>query len=74
MEEDGWCCCGGQAGLHRQNPLIQLLHQKERRLQRVAHFLAVACVLLISLALALLITFVLGVRGHHAPVSQVTFI
>lgn len=75
MEEDDCCCCCGAAtGLHRHSAVPQLLRHKETQLQRVAHFLAVACVLLISAALALLVTFVLGARGHHAPDNQVPFI
>ncbi|XP_040010993.1 tumor necrosis factor ligand superfamily member 15-like [Xiphias gladius] len=72
MEEDDscCCCCEREAGLHRQNTLIQLLRQKESRLQRMARFLAVALLLLVLAALALLVTVVLKGRGHQSPDSQ----
>lgn len=74
MEVDGCCCCRGANGFHRHSAVLQLLRHKETRLQRAAHFLAVACVLLTLVALALLVTLVLGARGHHTPDNQVLFI
>lgn len=71
MEEDG-CCCGGEAGLHDHNTLIQLLRQREARLQRVARLLAAAFLLLLSVALALLVTAVLLAGGHQSPGGKVT--
>ncbi|XP_070761208.1 lymphotoxin-alpha-like [Enoplosus armatus] len=70
MEEDGCCCCGVEAGLHRRNTLLQLLRQKETRLRRMGQFLAAALLLLILAALALLLAVVLGGRGHQSPDSQ----
>ncbi|XP_045891912.1 lymphotoxin-alpha-like [Micropterus dolomieu] len=71
MEEDGCCCCCGvEAGLHQQNALIQLLRQKETRLQRMARFLVAALLLLFSVALALLLTVLLGGRSHQSPDGQ----
>lgn len=69
MEED-CCCCGGVAGLHRQNT-IQVLRQKQIRLQRMARFLAAGLLVLISLSVAVLITVVRGGRSHQSPDRQV---
>ncbi|XP_076586005.1 lymphotoxin-alpha-like [Chaetodon auriga] len=71
MEEDG-CCCRGATELHQQNTLIQIIRQKETRLRRTGRFLAVAFILLISVALALLIMVVQGRLGHQSPDSQPT--
>ncbi|XP_075954971.1 lymphotoxin-alpha-like [Anarhichas minor] len=73
MEEEGsysCCCSGGEAGLHRQDMLIELLRQKETRHQRMAQLLAVTLLLLLSGALALLVPLVFGARGQQAPDSQ----
>ncbi|XP_031732643.1 lymphotoxin-alpha-like [Anarrhichthys ocellatus] len=73
MEEEGCYSCGcsgGEAGLHRQDMLIELLRQKETRHQRMAHLLAVTLLLLLSGALALLVPLVFGARGQQAPDSQ----
>ncbi|KAM6944126.1 lymphotoxin-alpha-like [Lycodopsis pacificus] len=72
MEEEGCyscCCSGGETGLRRQDMLIELLRQKETRHQRMAQLLAVT-LLLLSGALALLVTLVFGARGRQAPDSQ----
>ncbi|XP_040899166.1 lymphotoxin-alpha-like isoform X2 [Toxotes jaculatrix] len=69
MEEHGRSfCCEEEAGL--QNTLIQHLRQKERRLQRMAHILAGALLLLVTAALALLVTVVLEGRGPPSADSQ----
>lgn len=66
MEENGW-----EAGLHRQDTHpIQLLQQKEKRLQRIAHVLAVVSVILLSLVVTLLVTAVHGGRGHQSADNQ----
>ncbi|XP_034727989.1 tumor necrosis factor ligand superfamily member 6-like [Etheostoma cragini] len=79
MEEEGCCCFvegegegegEGEAGLHRKNALFNFLRQKEKRLRRMAQFLAAALLLLVALVLALLVTVVLGVRCHHQPMMQ----
>ncbi|XP_044051600.1 tumor necrosis factor ligand superfamily member 15 [Siniperca chuatsi] len=70
MEEQG-CCCRLEAGIHRQDTVIEL-RQKTTRLQRMAQFLAVALLLLTSVALALLLTVVLGERGRQPMVQPVS--
>ncbi|XP_068590403.1 lymphotoxin-alpha-like [Cebidichthys violaceus] len=73
MEEEGCyscCCSGGEAGLHRQDVLIELLRQKETRHRRTAQLLAVALILLLSGALALLVPVVFGGRGQQRANSQ----
>ncbi|XP_042277639.1 tumor necrosis factor ligand superfamily member 15-like [Thunnus maccoyii] len=72
MEEDSECpcCCGEEGRLHRQNSLIRLLHRREKRLTRMAHFLAVALLLVISVALALLLALLLGRSAPDTPDSQ----
>lgn len=80
MEEDGCCsrcCCGGVGGgetRYRQQTLIQFLRQKDTRLQRMARFLSVAVLLLISMTLASLIATVYGARCHQSPESQPTML
>lgn len=57
----------------QRNTLIRFLHEKEARLQRMCHFVAVGIVLLISAALALMIMDVYGRRVDTHPDMQVTF-
>lgn len=74
MEEDGGCCrCCGAAGPHGNNISTKALRQKETRLQRIAQCLAAGLLVLISVALALLITVVHAWRGSHSPDGQVNF-
>ncbi|XP_023153407.1 lymphotoxin-alpha [Amphiprion ocellaris] len=58
---------GGEAGLHRHDSANQRLIQKVTRLYRMAQFTVVALLLLVSGALALLITVGLGGRCHVSP-------
>ncbi|XP_008293211.1 tumor necrosis factor [Stegastes partitus] len=76
MEEYDFYEVGGEeeARLHRQNTSIQLLIQKVARLYRMAQFIAVALLLLISGALALLITVGLGGRCHVSADQKATMI
>uniref|UniRef100_A0A3B5BI95 THD domain-containing protein n=1 Tax=Stegastes partitus TaxID=144197 RepID=A0A3B5BI95_9TELE len=72
MEEYDFYEVGGEeeARLHRQNTSIQLLIQKVARLYRMAQFIAVALLLLISGALALLITVGLGGRSPRGGATD----
>ncbi|KAF3696274.1 Tumor necrosis factor ligand superfamily member 15 [Channa argus] len=73
MGEEGCCCCccEGEAGLHRQHTLIQLLRKKESSLRRTGICFAVAAFLLILLAMASMVAVVLGVRGFQCqPIKQ----
>ncbi|XP_059193854.1 tumor necrosis factor ligand superfamily member 15-like [Centropristis striata] len=63
--------CTEETGGHRGNTLVQLLLQKDPRRQRMAQCLAVALLLMISAALALMITVLLGGRGaDREPTMQ----
>ncbi|CAK6959653.1 Hypothetical predicted protein [Scomber scombrus] len=62
MEEDYY---GEEAILPRQNALIQLLRQRERRLTQMTWFLAVVLVVVVSAA-ALLVGLLLGQRAEPA--------
>ncbi|XP_035514843.1 lymphotoxin-alpha-like isoform X1 [Morone saxatilis] len=66
MEDDG---CGKDAGLHRQHTMIQFLREKVTGLRRLALFLAVALLLLFTVALALLIVVVHG-GPERQPISD----
>lgn len=59
-----------EAGLHQQYTSVQLLRQKNKRLQRMAQLLAVAFVLLLVVAVASLITAVHGRQCQQSPDSQ----
>ncbi|XP_047447206.1 tumor necrosis factor-like [Mugil cephalus] len=74
MESNSCCrCCEGgvEAGLQGHDTFIQFLRRKEKRLQRMAQFIAVAAILLVSGALALVITVGLGGRCPQSPDCQV---
>ncbi|XP_054467242.1 lymphotoxin-alpha-like [Anoplopoma fimbria] len=73
MEEEGrysCCCSGGEARPQRRDVLIQLLRQKETRNPRLVQLIAAGLLLLISGALALLVTVVFGERGQPSRDSQ----
>lgn len=76
MESNSCCrCCEGgvEAGLQAHDAFILFLRQKEKRLRRMAQFIVLAALMLVSGALALVITVGLGGRCPPSPDSQVTF-
>lgn len=67
----GCCCCDrGEAGLHPQDTLIQLLRHKEIQLRRMAQFFAATLLLLLVGVLALLLMVGLGERCVPSPTVQ----
>lgn len=62
---------GGEAGLHRHDSANRRLIHNLTRLYRMAQFTVVALLLLVSGALALLITVGLGGRCHVSPDGEV---
>ncbi|XP_022075810.1 lymphotoxin-alpha-like [Acanthochromis polyacanthus] len=73
MEGHEFCLVGGggEAGLHRHHSADQQLIQRVTRLYRMAQFTVVLLLLLLSGALALLITVGLGGRCHVSPDGEV---